>query len=148
MEVTQGLGFSSVSNQWIPAPDCSQSLIPVRLALTTTQLAIIEDRVTFSCIEREEGSLRPKKDENGNYIGHACHPGSCNRCNENFPLGPSFFWRLEANGVVTEIIPKILAKRSSSVDGVSPASCPLLRYTVGWWRRNINRYFITQLAGS
>ena len=86
MEVTQGLGFSSVSNQWVPAPDCSQSLIPVRLALTTTQLAIIEDRVTFSCIEREEGSLRPKKDINGNYIGHACHPTSCNRCNEVFPL--------------------------------------------------------------
>jgi hypothetical protein len=75
-----------VSNQWLPAPDCSQSLIPVRLALTTTQLAIIEDRVTFSCIEREEGSLRPKKDINGNYIGHACHPTSCNRCNEVFPL--------------------------------------------------------------
>ena len=105
MEVTQGLGFSSVSNQWIPAPDCSQSLIPIRLALTATQLAVIEDRVTFSCIEREEGSLRPKKDVNGNYIGHACHPGSCNRCNENFPLSSVLEPRgeisiLTANGAI------------------------------------------------
>ena len=86
MEVTQGLGFSSESNQWVPAPDCSQIKIPIRSALTTTQLTVIEDRVTFSCIEREEGSLRPKKDVNGNYISHACLPPSCNRCNQFFPL--------------------------------------------------------------
>ena len=84
-EVSQGLAFSSTSNLWVPAADCSQILIPVRSALTPTQLTVIEDRVTFSCVEREEGSLRPKKDANGHYIGYACHPHSCIRCNEVFP---------------------------------------------------------------
>ena len=100
MEVTQGLGFSSESNQWVPAPDCSQTQIPIRSALTTTQLAVIEDRVTFSCIEREEGSLRPKKDVNGNYIG-----ASCNRCNQFFPVSSVLEPRgeisiLSANGAI------------------------------------------------